>query len=138
MRLAGDRGTPRGIPWRAFKRLPCSGSIFVQLLGWHGPSLPLVSHSNHRTPISGTRSHRLGGPRPTSAVVCPGLPPRHPHSQAGARRMRARCGRWALPYPLPHHEALASLPTALSEGGEQDLRFLFKSDHYLRIHFINT
>lgn len=29
------------------------------------------SHSGHRTPISGTCHHSLGGPRPTSAVNCP-------------------------------------------------------------------
>ena len=76
--VAGDRGTLRGIPRRIFKKLPCRGSIFVQLLVWDGPSLPVApSHSSHRTPISGTRSHRLGEPHLTLAMLhCPAsLPP---------------------------------------------------------------
>lgn len=40
--VAGDRGTLRGILWRVFKKLPCRGSIFVQLLVWDGPSLPVA------------------------------------------------------------------------------------------------
>lgn len=74
VRVAGDRRTARGIPWRAFKRPPCLGSIFVQLLGWRDPSLPLAPHipaiaslSQERAPID------LGGPRPLLSPVCPGL-----------------------------------------------------------------
>ena len=124
MRVAGDRRTARGILWRAFKRPPCLGSIFVQLLGWRGPSLPLAPHipaiaslSQELAPVD------LGGPRPLSPVVCPGLPPPQDQAknwrpQAGVWRMQARCG-----HLLPLDEGLASSPTAISGGwgGGQDL-----------------
>lgn len=76
--VAGDRGTARGILWRAFKRLPCSESIFVQLLGWRGPSLPLAPHIPAIAPLSQERAPIDLGTRPTLAVVCPGLLPPPP------------------------------------------------------------
>ena len=93
--------------------------------------------SQERAPIDlGDRARH----RQWSALVCRR---HHPHSQAGAWRMQARCGRWALPHLLPHHEALASLPTVIREGGEQDLAclplgFLLKSNHHFDMHFLST
>lgn len=79
--MAGDRGTLSGIPWRVFKKLPCRGSIFVQLLVWDSPSLPVAPHIPAIAPLSQERSHRLGEPHLTLAVLC--CPPLLLHSQAG-------------------------------------------------------
>lgn len=71
MLVVGDRGTARGIPWRAFKSLPCSESIFVQLLGWRGPSLPLAPHIPAIAPLSQERAPIDLGTTPNTSSGLP-------------------------------------------------------------------
>lgn len=83
MRVAGDTGTARGILWRAFKRPPCSESIFVRLLGWLCPSLPLAPHIPAIAPLSQERASIDSGATP---AIRSGLPrsaaTAHPSVQA--------------------------------------------------------
>lgn len=97
MRVAGDTGTARGILWRAFKRPPCSESIFVQLLGWLCPSLPLAPRipaiaplSQERAAIDSGATPDLGSGLPWSAAAahpCPG--PGGKRCMEGAGQVRA-------------------------------------------------
>lgn len=90
-RVAGDRGTARGILWRAFKRPPCSESIFVRLLGWLCPSLPLAPHipaiaplSQERAPIDLGTTPGIRGDLPWSAAMAaPKSRPRREETHGG-------------------------------------------------------
>lgn len=98
-RPAGDRGTARGIPWRAFKRLPAQGQyLFSSYAGmvhhclWPLTFQPLHPYLRNVLPWSwGT----------TPAVICPGLlplpwpfPGRELEAPGRAHRMQARHLRW--------------------------------------------
>ena len=92
-RVAGDRATARGILWRAFKRPPCSESIFAQLLGWLCPSLPLAPHipaiaplSQERAPIDLGTTPGISSDLPWSpATTTPKSRPRREETYGGCR-----------------------------------------------------
>lgn len=104
-----------------FQEAACSPSIFVQLLGWHGPSLPLAPHIPAIAPLSQERAPMELGDHtrsdlPWSAATAMAIPrqgaggPRQGTQDAGQAFALALC------HLLPHDEALASLPAVISEG----------------------